>query len=153
MPQSKVRLPNFQREGADPPSSDTLDPAFSLNASKKENTMKFLKENKNYIKAIALALVILMCTPFLTLNAIETMSGGRSMEVTTGATTSDIQSWKNIDHATKAAILADAVGYPTWQVGNNPDIYYNSEGYIVLCGTGPYKGHSYTTTLKRSWYL
>ena len=61
--------------------------------------MKFLKENKNYIKAVALALVILMCTPFITLNAIETMSGGRSMEVTTGATTTGTYQFKDLDAA------------------------------------------------------
>ena len=41
-----------------------------------------------------------MCTPFITLNAIETMSGGgSSREVTTGETTTGTYQFKNLDSA------------------------------------------------------
>lgn len=115
--------------------------------------MKFMK--KNYIIGIAITLAILMCMPVLTINAIDSMSGGKSVNGarTAAPTTSDIQPWNGIDHATKALILKDAAGYPTHLVGNNPNIYYNSQGYIVLCGVGQYSGKSYTTTLERAWYL
>ena len=65
----------------------------------------------------------------------------------------DLTSWYNIDHATKASILGDVSGNYAAIVGNNPDIYYGSNGLIYLCGTGSYRGRTYTTDLYRSWYL
>ena len=65
----------------------------------------------------------------------------------------DLASWYNIDHATKASILGDVSGNYKAVVGNNPDIYYSSNGLIYLCGTGAYSGRTYPTDLQRSWYL
>ena len=64
----------------------------------------------------------------------------------------NLTSWYNIDHATKASILADVSGNYAAVVGKNPDIYYGSDGLIYLCGTGAYSGSTYPTDLYRSWY-
>jgi len=65
----------------------------------------------------------------------------------------DLSSWYNIDHATKDSILGDVSGNYKAVVGNNPDIYYGSNGLIYLCGTGAYSGRTYPTDLERSLYL
>ena len=65
----------------------------------------------------------------------------------------NLTSWYNIDHATKSLILSDVSGNYSAVVGNNPNIYYGSNGLIYLCGTGDYSGKTYATDLQRSWYL
>ena len=65
----------------------------------------------------------------------------------------NLTSWSDIDHATKNAILADVTGNYQAIVGHNPNIYYNSNGLIYLCGVGGYSGSTYITDLQRSWYL
>lgn len=65
----------------------------------------------------------------------------------------DLQSWYDIDHATKASILGDVSGNWQYKVGNNPNIYYNGSGMIVLCGTDNYSGKICVTDLERAWFL
>ena len=65
----------------------------------------------------------------------------------------NLTSWYDIDHETKGYILADVTGNWKNTVGNNPNIYYDGNGFIVLCGTGSYAGKSYVTDLERNWYL
>ena len=65
----------------------------------------------------------------------------------------NLTSWYDIDHETKGYILADVTGNWREIVGNNPNIYYDENGFIVLCGTGSYAGKTYVTDLERSWYL
>ena len=65
----------------------------------------------------------------------------------------NLSSWYDIDHSTKSTILSDVQGNYKSVVGDNPNIYYNSDGTIVLCGVGTYAGKTYVTDLQREWYL
>jgi hypothetical protein len=40
----------------------------------------------------------------------------------------NITSWENIDHETKADILSSLTNEYKSKVGNNPDIYYDTDG-------------------------
>ena len=87
--------------------------------------------------------------------AVADNPGGGASEIQPMMASScgDLSGWYDIDHATKNAILSDVSGNWRGRVGDNPNIYYNSDGTIVLCGTGGYAGRTYVTDLNRSWYI
>ena len=65
-----------------------------------------------------------------------------------------ITQFGSMDHAVKAQILKDVGGSAVYAgiVGYNPNIGYNKSGFIVLCGVGDCRKHSYVTGLKVDWY-
>lgn len=115
--------------------------------------MKNLKKYISILLTLQLMLVS-MLIPGVTATAPVGMSeSSEELSPMMAQGCGDLQSWYNITHETKAEILRDVEGDYQSIVGKNPNIYYNSNGEIYLCGTGSYSGTTYATGLQRSWYL